>query len=206
MATGELESCEEKTVPPEPLFTRPVILASVVALIAMLVGLKLEGRVLFCGCGSWSPWISDVDSQHCSQHLLDAYSASHVLHGVLFYGVLWGLRGRWSPGWRLWACVAIEAGWEVLENSPMVIDRYRTATIALGYTGDSIVNSLFDVLSCVVGYAIASRVNWPWSVAFFGAVELMLLATIRDSLTLNVLMLVYPIEAVKMWQLGCCVS
>jgi hypothetical protein len=185
-----------------PLFTPAVVVACVVTLLAMLVGLKLEGRVLFCDCGSWSPWISDVDSRHCSQHLFDAYSASHVLHGVVFFGLMWVLKGAWSAGWRLWACLALEAGWEVLENSPMVIDRYRTATIALGYTGDSIMNSLFDVVSCVVGYWIASRVTWQWSVAFFVAVELVMLASIRDSLSLNVLMLVYPLDVVKQWQLG----
>ncbi len=201
MTSTRTEAIESQGLAPELLLTRPVVSACVLTLAAMLVGLVLENRVLFCGCGSLSPWISDVDSRHCSQHLFDAYSASHVLHGVLFFGVLWGLRGRWSPGWRLWACVALEAGWEVLENSPMVIDRYRTATIALGYTGDSIVNSLFDVVSCVVGYWIASRSTWLWSVAFFAAVELVMLVSIRDSLSLNVLMLVYPLEVVKQWQL-----
>jgi hypothetical protein len=201
MATTGTEFINGGSVSTEPLFTRPVAVACVLAVAAMVVGLVLEGRVLFCGCGSWSPWISDVDSQHCSQHLLDAYSASHVLHGVVFFGVLWRLRGKLSAGWRLWACVALEAGWEVLENSPMVIDRYRTATIALGYTGDSVLNSLFDVLSCVIGYWIASRLNWKWSVAFFAAVELVMLASIRDSLSLNVLMLVYPLDVVKNWQM-----
>lgn len=202
MATGETALNAGGGQASEPLLTRPVLIACVVTLMAMLVGLTLEGRVLFCGCGSWSPWISDVDSRHCSQHLFDAYSASHVLHGVLFFGVLWVLKGSWSAGWRLWACIALEAGWEVLENSSMVIDRYRTATIALGYTGDSIVNSLFDVASCVVGYWIASRLTWKWSIAFFLAVELVMLACIRDSLSLNVLMLVYPLEVVKQWQLN----
>ena len=185
----------------EPLFTWPVVVACVVTLLAMQVGLKLEGRVWFCDCGSWSPWISNVDSRHCSQHLFDAYSASHVLHGVVFFGAMWVLRGTWSAGWRLWACVALEAVWEVLENTSMVIDRYRTATIALGYTGDSIVNSLFDVVSCVVGYWIASQLTWRWSVAFFVAVEFVLLVCIRDSLSLNVLMLVYPLDIVKQWQM-----
>lgn len=201
MASSETGASVGVGVVSGPLFTRPVVVACAVTLLAMLVGMKLEGRVLFCDCGSWSPWISDVDSRHCSQHLFDAYSASHVLHGVVFFGGLWVLRGKWSAGWRLWACIALEACWEVLENSPMVIDRYRTATIALGYTGDSIFNSVFDVISCVVGYWFASRVNWRWSVAFFVAVELVMLASIRDSLSLNVLMLVCPLDIVKQWQL-----
>jgi len=187
---------------PGPLLSRPVVIACTASIVAMFVGLWFEGRTLFCGCGSWSPWVSDVESRHCSQHLFDAYSASHVLHGVLFYAVMWFGRGQIGPGWRLWTCVTVEAGWEVLENSAMVIDRYRTATIALGYTGDSIVNSLFDVVSCVVGYWLASRISWKWSMAFFAAVELVLLACIRDSLVLNVVMLVYPLEFVKQWQMG----
>ena len=187
---------------PEPRWSRTVVIACVAPVLAMLIGLVIEQRVLFCSCGSWSPWISDVDSRHCSQHMFDAYSASHVLHGVVFYAGLWLWRGKIGPSWRLWACVALEAGWEVLENSPLVIDRYRTATIALGYTGDSIVNSLCDLGACVAGYWLASRIPWKWSVGLFAAVELMLLATIRDSLVLNVFMLVSPLEVVKQWQRG----
>ncbi len=186
----------------ESPLSRAVRAACLVTLVVMVIALKLEDRVWFCGCGSWSPWISDVDSRHCSQHMFDAYSSSHMLHGVLFFAGLWLLRGKIRPGWRLWACVALEAAWEVLENSPLVIDRYRTMTIALGYTGDSMVNSVCDVASCVAGYWLASRVSWKWSVAFFVVVELVLLVWIRDSLALNVLMLVYPLDVVKQWQLG----
>lgn len=197
-----METTSESRLPMQRALSRAVVVASGASLLAMLVGLVLEQRVLFCGCGSWSPWVSNVDSQHCSQHMFDAYSASHVLHGVFFYAVLWLVRDRMGAGWRFWACVTLEALWEVLENSPVMIDRYRTATIALGYTGDSIVNSVCDVGSCVVGYWLASRIPWKWSVAFFVAVELLLLATIRDSLVLNVVMLVYPLDVVKQWQLG----
>ena len=196
-----MEKLADVLPPPELLFSRRIVLACVAAIVVMLVGLLAEQRVWFCDCGSWSPWISNVDSRHCSQHMFDAYSASHVLHGVLFYGLLWLMRARVGPGWRIWACIALEAAWEVLENSQMVIDRYRTATIALGYTGDSIANSVCDVFSCVVGYWLANRISWKWSVGFFVAVELIMLATIRDSLVLNVVMLVYPLEVVKQWQL-----
>ncbi len=181
---------------------RSALIASGMTLIVMLIGLAIEQRALFCGCGDWSPWISDVDSRHCSQHMFDAYSFSHVLHGVVFFAALWPVRDRMGAAWRLWACVLIEAGWEVLENSAFVIHRYRTATIALGYEGDSITNSLCDVLSCVAGYWLASRIVWKWSAAFFVGVELLMMAAIRDSLTLNVVMLVYPLDVIKQWQLG----
>jgi len=197
-----METISENRLPSQPPTTRAVVVGCFASVLAMLVGLVYEQRVLFCGCGSWSPWVSDVDSQHCSQHMFDAYSASHVLHGVVFYAGLWLFRDRLGAGGRIWACVTLEATWEVLENSPMVIDRYRTATIALGYTGDSIISSLCDVGSCVVGYLLAQRMSRKSSVASFAAVELVLLATIRDSLVLNVVMLVYPLEVVKQWQRG----
>lgn len=197
-----METVSERSLASQPSLSRAVVYACVASLIAMLVGLVYEQRLWFCGCGSWSPWISNVDSKHCSQHMFDAYSASHVLHGVIFYAVLWLFRDRWGAGWRLWACITLEVAWEVLENSPLVIDRYRTATIALGYTGDSIINSVCDVGACVAGYRLACRISWRWSLGFFVAVELLLLACIRDSLVLNVVMLVYPLEVLKQWQLG----
>jgi hypothetical protein len=96
----------------------------------------------------------------------------------------------------------VEAGWEILENSPIIIDRYRSATASLGYNGDSIVNSTGDLLSCAVGYALAQRIGWKWSIGLFVVIELVMLLMIRDNLTLNVIMLLYPIEAIKRWQGG----
>ncbi len=181
---------------------RPYLIAHLTVVIGMVAGLLLERRTWFCGCGSWVPWEFDVNSRHCSQHMIDAYTASHVLHGVAFFGGLWLLRAKISGAWRLWGCLVLEAAWEVLENSAFVINRYRTGTIALGYEGDSITNSLCDLASCMGGYLIANQLPWKWSVAFFLAVELVMLLAIRDSLVLNVVMLVYPIEAVKQWQMG----
>lgn len=181
---------------------RPYLIAHLAVVVAMLVGLLLEGRVFFCGCGSWIPWEFDVNSRHCSQHMFDAYTASHVLHGVAFFGGLWLLRAKIGGAWRLWGCLVLEAAWEVLENSAFVIDRYRTATIALGYEGDSMTNSLCDVASCMGGYLLAEQLPWKWSVVFFFGVELTMLALIRDSLVLNVVMLVYPLEAIMQWQMG----
>ena len=181
---------------------RPYLIAHMAVVFAMLAGLLLEGRVPFCGCGSWIPWEFDINSRHCSQHMFDAYTASHVLHGVVFFGCFWRLRLKIGGAWRLWGCLALEAAWEVLENSAFVIDRYRNGTIALGYEGDSITNSLCDLVACLGGYLLAEQLPWKWSVGFFLAVELVLLALIRDSLVLNVVMLVYPLEVIKQWQMG----
>ena len=181
---------------------RLLLIAHSVVVLAMIAGLRLEGRAWFCGCGSWVPWVFDVDSRHCSQHMLDAYSASHVLHGVILFGAFWLMRGQIGGAWRLWGCLVVEAAWEVLENSAFIIDRYRTGTMALGYEGDSITNSLCDLASCMGGYLIANQLPWKWSVAFFFGVELTLLALIRDSLVLNVVMLVCPLEVIKQWQMG----
>ena len=154
----------------------------------------------WCACGHWNAVSLNVNSMHNSQHLFDAYSLSHVLHGLIFFGVLWLLRRRISPGWRFAIAAAIEIGWEMAENSPIVINRYRTATMALGYTGDSIFNSLGDVASFLFGYLIAKKVGLWWSIAIFIAVELLMLWWIRDNLALNVLMLLWPIDAIRRWQ------
>ncbi len=137
---------------------------------------------------------------HNSQHLADPYSLTHLSHGLGFYALL-----RLVPipeGWRFAAAVALEAGWEVLENTPMVIDRYREATISLGYYGDTIANSGGDLLACVLGWVIAASVPARWSLILFLATELLLLAAIRDNLTLNVIMLLWPIDAIRRWQGG----
>lgn len=137
---------------------------------------------------------------HNSQHVIDWYTPSHVLHGLLFYGLLWLTLRRWSVAARLVVAAGIEVAWELLENSPIIIDRYRAQTAALGYEGDSIANSVADVASCVLGFLIARRVGlWP-SVALFVAAELFTLWWIRDNLTLNVVMLLYPIDAIRQWQ------
>lgn len=139
---------------------------------------------------------------HNSQHLIDAYTFTHVLHGLLLCGVLWLLSDRLSSQVRWIAAAAIEAAWEILENTPLIIDRYRAATISLDYYGDSIANSVFDLLACMTGYAIASQLRWYYVFALGCVVEVALLMTIRDSLLLNVIMLVYPSEAILHWQSG----
>jgi hypothetical protein len=173
-----------------------VILAAAVALE------RAEGRLWWCACGRPDLWWGDTRSAHNSQHPFDPYSFTHVLHGVLLCGLLGWAVPRLAPRWRLCLAVALEAVWEVVENSEFVIQRYRSATAALGYQGDTVVNSLGDILSCVVGFLLARRLG-PWgSLVLFVVIEAALLLWIRDSLVLQLLMLLCPIDAVKRWQTG----
>lgn len=186
---------------PTPLRSRA---AGVVAVLLWIdvVYLRWQGRVWWCQQRDWSPISLRVNSPHNSQHLFDAYSFSHVLHGVLFFGILWLFRRKLSLPVRATIAAAIEIGWEMLENSPIIINRYRSATVSLGYNGDSIANSLADVASFVLGFFIARKLGLWRSIAVFIAVELVMLWLIRDNLALNVLMLLWPIDAIRKWQAG----
>ncbi len=186
---------------PTPLKSKPIALVGVLILIAVIY-LRWEGRIWWCKCGSPNPISVRVNSEHNSQHLFDPYSLSHVLHGVLFFGALWLFRRRLSLSVRAAIAASIEIGWEMMENSPIIINRYRAATISLGYTGDSIFNSLGDIASFVMGFYLARKLGLWRSVAIFVATELLMLFLMRDNLTLNVLMLLWPIDAVRKWQAG----
>jgi len=183
-----------------PIRSRTAMIWVAAMLLVAVVYLRWQGRIWWCACGRPTPVSIKVNSQHNSQHLLDPYSLSHILHGVLFFGVLWLLRRRLSLDVRAIIAAGIEIGWEMLENSPVIINRYRSATISLGYTGDSIVNSLGDVASFVLGFYLARKLGLWRSVALFIAVELLMLWLMRDNLTLNVLMLLWPLDAVRKWQ------
>ena len=171
----------------------------------MIVTAVLEysmGRLPFCKCGTISIWSGNIWSNQNSQQLADPYSFTHVLHGVLFYSLLWLLFGKRLPaGMRLLLAVCVESGWELLENSSFIIDRYRAATISLDYYGDSIFNSMSDILAMALGFELARRL--PVRVCVIGAIalELFLLWWIRDNLTINIIMLIHPIEAIKQWQM-----
>ena len=167
---------------------------------ATMVVLRGMGRNWWCSCGSPIPWSWDIWSMHNSQHLIDPYFFTHVLHGVILFAVLGVLPIRLPAHTRFLIAVVLECGWEILENSPMIIDRYRTVTISLDYYGDSISNSIADIVACAIGYLLASIVRPRWWLAMIVAVELVLLITIRDCLTLNIIMLIYPLDAIMQWQ------
>jgi hypothetical protein len=178
-------------------------LAVVAVLAAAAVALRSLGRPWWCEAGDAVPWSWDVWSRHNSQHLLDPYTVTHAMHGVLAYGLLWLALGRVAavPA-RAALALAGEVAWEVVENTDAMIERYRTTTLSLDYYGDSVVNSLGDVGAFVLGWAAASAVPAWTAAAAVVAAEAFLLLAIRDGLLLNVLMLVHPIDAVKAWQLG----
>ena len=166
------------------------------------VSLYAMGRPAICSCGTVKLWMGAVNSAENSQHLADWYSPSHVIHGFLFYALGWLFLRRNPIGERFVMAVAIEAAWEVLENSKYIIDRYREATIALGYAGDSVINSISDIGWMVLGFFLARRLPVAATVAFAVALELLALWAVRDNLTLNVLMLLWPIDAIRHWQAG----
>jgi hypothetical protein len=177
-------------------------LAIALVLAAHVGLLRAEGRRWWCACGQPNLWTGDANGPHNSQHLFDPYSLTHVLHGLILCGVLAYALPRLAPAWRLFVAVVIEVGWELIENTNFVIERYRTATLALGYQGDSVANSLGDVLSCIVGFVVARRIGVRASLVLFVVIEAVLLVWIRDSLFLSALMLVHPIGAIKAWQTG----
>ena len=164
--------------------------------------LRSEGRRWWCRFGDLLPWSSGIHTAHTSQHFLDPYSFTHVLHGMLFYAFFRLVAGRLRWEVRLVLAVALECFWEVVENSGPVIDRYRRGTIALGYEGDSVLNSLGDIASCLLGFLVARRLPVRYSIALFLLVELSLLIVYRDNLLLNLIMLKYPFEAIRSWQMG----
>src|SRR5688572_10043716 len=176
--------------------------AVAIIVIAAIIALNLQGRVWWCEAGDYLPWSWEVLSRHNSQHLIDPYSFSHILHGILEFWLIGLVFHKLPLAWRFVLAIFIEASWEVLENTTYVINRYREATISLDYYGDSIFNSLFDIICCGLGFAIAYKIRFWWSLALFAFTELILLVWIRDSLLLNLLMLAWPLEAVKNWQMG----
>lgn len=180
---------------------RAAIAAIIIVAIAAALLLAM-GRNPICTCGTVDLWVGSRDSPRTSQMLGDWYSFSHVVHGLLFYAGLWLVARRWPVEWRFLAALLIEASWEVIENTPFVIDRYRQTTAALGYTGDSVVNSLSDIAMMAIGFLIARKMP-PWAmVALLLMLELIPLFVIRDNLTLNIWMLIWPTDAVLNWQAG----
>ncbi|MFW2828673.1 DUF2585 domain-containing protein [Sphingomonas sp. ID0503] len=180
---------------------RPYAAALLVVLAAAVI-LLLMGRHPICTCGRVDLWSNAVTGATNSQMLADWYTPSHVIHGFLFYAAGWLLLRKKPVPIRFVIAVALEAAWEVVENSPVIIDRYRHATFAFGYVGDSVVNSVADIGAMAIGFFLARRLPVAATVALAVVFELLTLWMIRDNLTLNVLMLVHPVAAIRTWQLG----
>jgi hypothetical protein len=174
----------------------------VAVIAAAALELRRQGRLWVCDCGRVLPWVSDAWSSDTSQHLFDPYTFTHVLHGFAFAGLLALVLPRtgWRP--RLLLAVTAEALWEVIENTGFVINRYREATAALGYNGDTVLNSLGDITACAAGFLLARRLGALKTLFVFALTEIVLLFWIRDSLLLNVILLVYPSEKLRAWQAG----
>jgi Protein of unknown function (DUF2585) len=182
------------------LFTLKSLLPALLIMAITAVIERINGRIYICKCGFVKVWEALPNGPGNSQHVADWYSLSHVIHGFLFYGFTHLIMQRASMAWRLGFATLIECGWEILENSSFIINRYREGTVSLDYFGDSILNSMCDVGFMILGFMAASRLPARATVALAIAMELLALAVIRDNLTLNVMMLLHPVDAIKNWQ------
>ena len=158
------------------------------------------GRVLICKCGTVKLWYFELNTSEGSQHLFDWYSPSHLIHGILFYAILWLVARRLDVGWRLVIATIVESAWEIMENTNAVIERYREVTISLDYFGDSVVNSISDITCMLIGFWLARRLPIWASVAIVIGFEVLTTALIRDGLALNIIMLISPMDTIRDWQ------
>lgn len=180
---------------------RTAIAALLIVAVAAAILLAM-GRNPICTCGSIDLWVGARDTPKTSQMLADWYSLSHIVHGLLFFALLWLVARRWSIGTRFIAALLVESAWEVIENTPLVIDRYRETAAALGYSGDSVINSVSDILMMCVGFLAARKLPVWASLLLLIVLEIVPLFVIRDNLALNILNLIAPNAAIAAWQAG----
>ncbi len=180
----------------------PLVL-SLAAGALMVALLYAQGRLWWCKLGDYAVYVNQAwNSSHTSQHFLDPYTFTHILHGVLFFWLVGLIFSKLSAMWQFFIAASAEAAWEVLENTNFTIEKYRENTASLDYFGDSIFNSIGDLAACAFGFWIAVKLGWWKSLIFFLLIEIALLLWIRDGLLLNILMLIYPLDAIKNWQMN----
>lgn len=177
-------------------------IAAALAITAVAAGILLwMGRIPYCSCGYIKFWHNHANDAETSQHFADWYTYSHVLHGVIFYWILWAIfRGRLSVAARLVIAMLMEAAWEIFENTGLIIERYRTQTVSRDYAGDSVINSVGDMLATLFGFLVTARLPVWLTVVLLIATEITMLVLLRDNLILNIIMLVYPLDAIRQWQ------
>lgn len=181
--------------------TKWFIVISLLAVILIVAGIELGlGRSLLGPDGKFGWWDGNIFGSENSQRLVDAYSLTHVIHGIIFYALLWAAAQRLPARYRFMVALIIEGAWEILENSSFIINRYREATVSQGYYGDSILNSSSDILMMSIGFLMAYRLRPRISAVIILFIELVLLLWVRDNLSLNLIMLIHPIDAIKAWQ------
>jgi len=173
-----------------------------ITLVVTIYLLYSQGRIWICDSGEIKLWVNDAWSSDNSQHITDPYSFSHLQHGLIFFFLFGWIFSKFSVIWQFAISIFIESIWEVVENSKMIIDRYREATAALGYSGDAIINSMADIFYCGLGFWVAKLLGWKLTLLLFVVIEIMMVLIIKDSLLLNVIMLIYPLDAIREWQMG----